>query len=69
MFALALTCARLLRALLFVLVAATWSAAGGAPVAAATGPGPAPALEPATLHLANRPILTLQTAFLGMGPA
>lgn len=25
--------------------------------------------EPATLHLANRPILTLQTAFLGMTPA
>ena len=25
--------------------------------------------EPATLHLANRPILTLQTSFLGMTPA
>jgi len=43
--------------------------AASAPQATRRAPPEAVLEEPATLHLANRPILTLQTSFLGMTPA
>lgn len=46
------------------------SAASGVALRGGGDPRPEATLEqPATLHLANRPILTLQTSFLGMTPA
>ena len=49
--------------------AATESPAASAAHAAQTVRPETVLEEPATLHLANRPILTLQTSFLGMTPA